>query len=91
MTFTGKDVKEDKDFNLEIATGNITDIHFGFDDVFTGWEDRAAPWNKPLRVRSKSKEGEKTIYFFVNFHYKHGLRTSDNEEAYENLKSILGR
>lgn len=27
MTFTGKDVKVDKDFNLEIATGDITDIH----------------------------------------------------------------
>ena len=46
-TFTGKDVKVD---NLEIATGDITDIHIGFDDVFAGWEDGAAPWNKPLRA-----------------------------------------
>ena len=46
MTFTGKDVKVD---NLEIATGDITDIHL--DDVFAGWEDGATPWNKPLRVR----------------------------------------
>ena len=45
MTFTGKDVKVD---NLEIATGDITDIHLN--DVFTGWEDGAAPWNKPLRA-----------------------------------------
>ena len=84
MTFTGKDVKVDKDFNLEIATGDITDIHLGFDDVFAGWEDGAAPWNKPLRVRYKSKEGEKTIYLFVNFHHKYGFRTSSNKEAYEN-------
>jgi len=89
MTFTGKDVKVDKDFNLEIATGDITDIHLGFDDVFTGWEDRAAPWNKPLRVGYKSKEGEKTIYLFVNFHRKYGFGTSSNKEAYEKLKSYL--
>lgn len=82
--------KVDKNFNLEIVTGDITDIHFGFDDVFTGWEDRAAPWNKPLRVRYKSKEGEKSIYLFVNFHNKYGMRTSDNKEVHENLKAILG-
>ena len=89
VTFTGRDVKEKKDFKLEVEIGNITDIHFGFDDVFTGWEDRAAPWNKPLRVGYKSKEGERTIYLFVNFHRKYGMRTSDNKEAFEELKSLL--
>jgi hypothetical protein len=89
ITFTGKDVKEDKIFNLEIVTKDITDIHFEFDDIFTGWEDRGAPWNKPLKLRYKSKEGEKTIYLFVNFHHKHGMRTSDNKEVHENLKTIL--
>jgi len=48
LAFTGRDVKEKKEFKLEVEIGNITDIYFGFDDVFTGWEDRAAPWNKPL-------------------------------------------
>ncbi len=90
ITFTGKDVKKDKDFNLEMATGDITDIHFGFDDVFTGWEDRAAPWNKPLKVRYKSKEGEKTIYLFTNFHHKYGMRASDNKEVHEKLETMLG-
>jgi len=42
MTFIGKDVKDDKDFKLEIETRDITDVYFGFDEVFTGWEDRAA-------------------------------------------------
>jgi len=90
-TFIGRDVKVDKDFNLEIATGDITDIHFGFDDVFTGWEDRAAPWNKPLRVRYESKEGEKTIYLFANFHHKYGFRASDNKEVYEKLEFYMRR
>ncbi len=91
ITFSGKELKENKDFGLKIVTGNIIDIHFGFDDVFTGWEDRAAPWNKPLRLRYKSKEGKKTIYLFVNFHHKYGMRTSDNKVVYENLKAILER
>jgi hypothetical protein len=89
INFTGKDTKENKDFNLEIATGDITDVHFGFDNVFTGWEDRAAPWNKPLKVRCKFKEGEKAIYLFVNFHHKYGIRTSDNKEVYRKLKASL--
>ena len=89
MKFTGRDMKEKKDFNLEVEFGNITDIHFGFDDVFTGWEDRAAPWNKPSRVRYKSKEGEKTVYLFANFHHKYGMRNSDNKEVFEKLKSLL--
>jgi len=54
---------------LELYEQNITDIHLDY--VFTGWEDGAAPWNKPLRVRYKSKEGEKTIYLFVSFHHKY--------------------
>jgi len=91
MTFTGRDIKEGKDYNLEVEIGDITDIHFGFDDVFTGWEDRAAPWNKPLRLKYNSKRGGKTIYLFANFHHKYGMRASDNKEVYENLKSILGR
>ncbi len=73
-----------------MATGDITDIHFGFDDVFTGWGDRAAPWNKPLKVRYKSKEGEKTIYLFTNFHHKYGMRASDNKEVHEKLETMLG-
>lgn len=31
LEFTGRDVKEKKEFKLEIEIGNITDIHFGFD------------------------------------------------------------
>ena len=91
INFTGKDVKEDKDFNLEIATVDITDIHFGFDDVFTGWEERAAPWNKPLRVIYKFKEARKTIYLFMNFHHRYAMRTSDNKEVYEKLKVSVER
>jgi len=70
---------------------DITDIHFGFDDVFTGWEERAAPWNKPLRVIYKFKEARKTVYLFVNFHHRYGMRTSDNKEVYEKLKVSVER
>jgi len=36
LAFIGRDVNEKEDFRLEVEIGNITDIHFGFDEVFTG-------------------------------------------------------
>jgi hypothetical protein len=90
IAFSGKDIKEDGDLFLEIAIADIADINLGYDDVFTGWEDRAAPWNKPLRIISRTKEGENTIYLFANFHYKNGMRSSDNKEVFEKLMVVLG-
>lgn len=90
LKFTGKDDKEGGDFSLEVDTGNIISSHYGFDDVFSWWEDRAFPWNKPLRVRYRSNDEEETIYLFANFHHKYyGLRTSDNKEVDEEIKSLL--
>jgi len=95
VIFDGKDVKEGKDFNLEILIKDITDVYLGWDKVFTGFPmskagDRTYPWNKPLRLRYKSDQGERTIYLFVMFHHKWGIRASDNKEVYEKLKEILG-
>jgi len=90
LIFSGKDVKEDKEFKLKIPLKNITDIYYGFDNVFKGREERAWPWNKPLRIRYKSEDGkEETIYLFAHFHHKRGIRTSDNKEVYEKLKEII--
>jgi len=89
LIFNGKDVKENKDFQLKIPIRNITDIYYGFDEVFKGREERAWPWNKPLRIRYKTGNIEKTIYLFAHFHHKKGIRTSDNKEVYEKLKEII--
>lgn len=40
---------------------------------------------KPLRIKFKENNAEKTIYLFANFHHKHGIRATDNEEVYEEL------
>jgi len=94
IVFEGKDVKEGEEIYLKIPIKNITDVYLGWDDVFTGFPlsragDRAYPWNKPLRLRYQSSEGERTLYFFVNFHHKYGIRTSNNKEVYERLKKFI--
>jgi len=94
IIFSGKDVKEGGKIRLKIPIKNIIDVYFGWDKVFTGFPlsktgDRAYPWNKPLRIKYRSDQEEKTIYLFVRFHRKYGIRTSDNKEVYEKLKQIL--
>ena len=93
IIFEGRNVKEDKNFRLEIPIEKVTDVYLGWDDVFTGFPgnragDRAYPWNKPLRIRYESEQGERTIYLFVHFHRKWGIRASDNKDVYEKLKEI---
>lgn len=43
IEFLGEDVNEKKDYTFRIKTADIEDVKYGYDDVFTGWEDRAAP------------------------------------------------
>lgn len=81
LIFDGKDVKENKNFQLKISLKDITDVHYGFDEVFKGREERARPWNKPLRVKYQSENGVRTIYLFVHFHHKKGIRTSDKQRT----------
>lgn len=90
MIFNGKDAKEDKKSHLEILIKDVTDVYLGWDQVFTGFPlskggDRAYPWNKPLRLRYKSDQAERTMYLFVRFHCKRGIRASDNKEVFEKL------
>ena len=85
IVFTGVDVKNGEEYNLEIPIKNINDVHLGFDDVFKRRDDRS-PWNKPLRIRFKEDDDEKTIYLFINFHRT--LRTTDNKKVYQKLIEI---
>jgi hypothetical protein len=94
ITFDGKDVKEAKDFDIEIPLKDIADVYFGWDDVFTGFPltkagERAYPWNKPLRLRYRGGQEERTIYLFAHFHHARGIRASDNKEVYEKLKAFV--
>ncbi len=89
LIFNGKDVRDDREFQLKIPLKSIIDVHYGFDEVFKGREERAWPWNKPLRIKYQSENGEKTIYLFAHFHHKKGIRASDNKEVYEKLREII--
>lgn len=85
LAFSGTDVKGGTDFSLEILLEDITDVHLGWDEVFTGFPgrktgDRGYPWNKPLRLRYNAREGEKTIYIFAGFHNHWYGRRSDNRD-----------
>jgi len=94
MIFNGRDAKEDKNFVLEIPIKDVTDIYLGCDRVFRRREDRQTGIRGfvPLRITYKSQEGEEVMYLFASFHHsKYGWRTSDNKEAYEKIKSFLGK
>ena len=90
LRFNGEDSKKGGGFSLEIKPEDIISCRYGFDSVFRWWEERAAPWNKPLRVRYKSGEQE-TIYLFANFHHKYGLRGSDNPEVEKRINSLIAK
>jgi len=90
LIFYGKDVKDGDEFKLEIPFKDVLDVYYGFDEIFKGREERAWPWDKPLRIRFKKDEIENTIYLFANFHHKYGIRISDNEEVYKELTHKLG-
>ena len=89
IEFLGEDVKEKKDYTFRIKTADIEDVKYGYDDVFTGWEDRAAPWNKPLKICFKSNNNKKCIYLFVSFHRKKVMRSSENEKVCHQIKSVI--
>jgi len=44
---------------------------------------------EPLRIKFRQDGKEKTVYLFVNFHYRYGIRSSDNEEIYRRLLESL--
>jgi len=89
LTFLGREKETGEGFELRVELGNIEGVSLGFDEVFTGWEDRAAPWNKPLKIEYVGKDDERdVIYLFVNFHHKLGMRTSDNKEVFEKILNL---
>ncbi len=50
LIFDGEDVKKNEKFRLRISLKDIINIHYGFDEVFKGREERAWLWNKPSRT-----------------------------------------
>jgi len=89
VIFEGREIKNRGEIKLEIPLKNITDVYYGFDKVFRGLEESAWPWNKPFRIKFYQVGTEKTVYLFVNFHYKYGIRSSDNERIYHRLVDSL--
>ncbi len=87
--FLGREKDSGEGFELKVELEDVEEVSLGFDDVFTAWEDRAAPWNKPLKISYKDKNDDKsTVYLFVNFHHKWGMRTSDNKEVFEKILDL---
>lgn len=87
IPFRGDDIKEEGQLELNIPRDKITAVYLGFDQVFKGREERAWPWNKPLRIRFEIDEGERTIYLYVEpWKGGKGLSTPKNKEWFELLK-----
>ncbi len=89
ISFKGRDVKRDSDFQLKISLRQIADVHYGFDQVFKGREERAWPWNKPLRTTYRNGRRRRKIYLFARFHHRKGIRSSDNRLVYEKLRKLM--
>lgn len=87
IVFDGKNKNGYIDFNVTILTESITDLFFGYDEVFRRREDRSLGLTgfRPLRIRFENKRGEQTIYVFANYHW---MRTSKNRMLYDQLKTI---
>ncbi len=89
LIFSGRDVKKARGFRLKIPLKDIADVYLGFDDVFRGREERAWPWNKPLRIRYRTGSRVKTVYLFAEFRRKFGIiRTSSNREVLETIERL---
>ncbi len=86
LVFDGKNKNGYIDFNMTILVKDITDVFFGYDDVFRRREDRSLGLGnfKPLRIRFENKRGEQTFYVFAKFHW---IRTSQNQDLYDVLES----
>ncbi|KXZ43469.1 hypothetical protein GPECTOR_89g489 [Gonium pectorale] len=71
--------------HIPILPEELSDIHLGFDDVFTRWSDRSLGLTfKPLRLTYGSKGAPYTLYVIVDF--KRWRRGSDNKLWHDKLQ-----
>ena len=88
LSFLGWDDKQGENFSLAIRYNEITDLHLGYDSVFKRIEDRSLGIFHfvPLRINFSKNAIEECIYVFAN--YSSLIRQSDNQELFDDLKSL---
>lgn len=85
IMFDGKDTKTKNHTAIEINKTEVTNLYLGFDDVFRRGEDRSLGIGfQPLRIIFSKDEKERTLYLIIDFNRL--LRTTKNQEWYEELK-----
>jgi len=88
LIFDGKELLSGNRFRLDIPLSSITDLHFGFDDVFVGKDSKGKKYQlNPVRIKYRENDKIRTIYVFAE--YKGLFRSSNSEEIYKVLKSMV--
>jgi len=88
LIFDGKELLSGNRFRLDIPLSSITDLHFGFDDVFVGKDSKGKKYQlNPVKIKYKHNDNIRTVYVFAE--HKGLFRSSSGEELYKVLKSLV--
>jgi len=93
LVFIGHDIKEDKDFYLEIPLSSITDIGLRFSEQLKVSIDRAFGIGGPVPfvVQYQHDGRSETLYFNTSFKSCFAHTEGNNRHWYETLYEILTR
>ena len=91
LVFTGHDIREGKDFNLEIPLANITDIGLRFSEQLKASIDRTFGIGGPVPfvVQYQHDGRSETLYFNTSFKSCFAHTEGNNRHWYETLYEIL--
>jgi len=88
LIFDGRELLSGNKFRLDIPLSSIVDLHLGFDDVFIGKDSKGKRYQlNPVRIKYRENDKIRTIYVFAE--YKGLFRSSNSEEIYKVLKSMV--
>ncbi len=93
LIFMGHDIKEDKDFNLEIPLASITDVSLRFSEQLEASIDRALGIGGPVPFVVQYQQGgsSETLYFNTSFQSCFAHTEGNNRHWYETMCEILTR
>jgi len=91
LVFTGHDIREGKDFNLEIPLANITDVDRRFSEQLKASIDPAFGIGGPVpfAVEYQHDGRSETLYFNTSFKSCFAHTEGNNRHWYETLYEIL--
>jgi hypothetical protein len=85
LVFSGVDIQTEKEFFLEIAKEDFSNVQLGFDDIYKVREDRLmGDGFQPLRLDFENNGVNRTAYFIIDFD-RVERRVYKNNDWYDQL------